>query len=68
MVPKAWGGMEIGEKADALNRYTTDCLQQLKDAKVDVGMVQLGNETNGSLCRKTARENITNHKEADSRT
>lgn len=53
MVPKAWVGMEIDEKADALNRYTTDCLQQLKDAKVDVGMVQLGNETNGSLCGET---------------
>ena len=58
MVPKAWVGMEIDEKADALNRYTTDCLRQLKDAKVDVGMVQLGNETNGSLCGETAWGNI----------
>ena len=58
MVPKAWVGMEIDEKADALNRYTTDCLQQLKDAKVDVGMVQLGNETNGSLCGETTWGNI----------
>lgn len=67
MVPKAWVGMEIDEKADALNRYTTDCLQQLKDAKVDVGMVQLGNETNGSLCGETAWGNICYLMEAGSR-
>ena len=67
MVPKAWVGMEIDEKADALNRYTTDCLQQLKDAKVDVGMVQLGNETNGSLCGETTWGNICYLMEAGSR-
>ena len=67
MVPKAWVGMEIDEKADALNRYTTDCLQQLKDAKVDVGMVQLGNETNGSLCGETTWGNICQLMEAGSR-
>lgn len=67
MVPKAWVGMEIDEKADALNRYTTDCLQQLKDAKVDVGMVQLGNETNGSLCGETAWGNICYLMESGSR-
>ena len=50
MVPKAWAGMEIEEKTDALYAYTKDCLEQLKKAKVDVGMVQIGNETNGTFC------------------
>ena len=50
MVPKAWVGMSIEEKSQALYDYTVDCLKQLKKAKVDVGMVQIGNETNGSLC------------------
>ncbi len=50
MVPKAWKGMEIEEKTEALYQYTLDCLNKLKEAKVDVGMVQLGNETNGSMC------------------
>lgn len=50
MAPKAWEGMKIEEKVDALYAYTRDSLQKLKDAGVDVGMVQLGNETNGKLC------------------
>lgn len=50
MVPKAWVGMDIDTKSEALYQYTKECLQKMKDAKVDVGMVQIGNETNGSLC------------------
>ena len=50
MVPKAWKGMTIEQKCDALYEYTRDCLQKLKAAGVDVGMVQIGNETNGALC------------------
>ncbi len=50
MVPKAWKGMGIDEKAEALYQYTKECLQKLVDAGVDVGMVQIGNETNGSMC------------------
>ncbi len=50
MVPKAWRGMSIEEKTEALYEYTKDCLKQLKDAGVVVGMVQIGNETNGAMC------------------
>ncbi len=50
MTPKAWKGMTIDQKKTALYEYTRDCLQKLKDAGVDVGMVQVGNETNGALC------------------
>ena len=50
MVPKAWRGMNIDEKSEALYEYTKDCLKQLKDAGVAVGMVQIGNETNGAMC------------------
>lgn len=48
--PKAWSDMKIDEKADALGSYTTESMQTLLDAGVDVGMVQIGNETNGSFC------------------
>lgn len=58
MVPKAWAGMQIEEKAAALGTYTTESLQKLRDAGVDVGMVQLGNETNGMLCDETIWMNI----------
>ncbi len=50
MVPKAWKGMKIDEKSEALYQYTKDCLQKLVDAGIDVGMVQIGNETNGAMC------------------
>ncbi len=50
MEPKAWSGMTIDEKADALYAFTKDSLDQLEAANVDVGMVQIGNETNGSFC------------------
>ena len=34
MVPKAWEGMDIDEKSEALYEYTRDCLQQLVDANL----------------------------------
>jgi arabinogalactan endo-1,4-beta-galactosidase len=54
MVPKAWKNMNIDQKTEALYAYTKDCLQQLKKAGVDVGMVQIGNETNGTLCGESS--------------
>lgn len=58
MVPKAWVGMEIEEKTDAVYQYTKDCLEQLKAAGVDVGMVQVGNETNQYMCGEKIWFNI----------
>ena len=50
MAPKAWKNMDIDTKTQALYAYTKDCLQKLTDAGVAVGMVQIGNETNGAMC------------------
>ena len=50
MVPKAWKNMSFEEKTEALYQYTKECLKKLVDAGVDVGMVQIGNETNGAMC------------------
>ena len=50
MAPKAWKNMTIEEKTEALYQYTKECLTKLVDAGVDVGMVQIGNETNGAMC------------------
>ena len=49
-VPKAWAGMDVDAKAEALGAFTQDSLRALLDAGVDVGMVQVGNETNGYMC------------------
>ena len=58
MVPLAWKDMDIETKTEAVYEYTSDCLKQMKDAKVSVGMVQLGNETNGALCGEKTWFNI----------
>ena len=54
MTPKAWKNMNIDEKSEALYAYTKDCLDKLVAAGVDVGMVQIGNETNGAMCGESA--------------
>jgi len=58
MTPKAWVGMSLDEKATALYDYTLSGLQALKKAGVDVGMVQIGNETNGAMCGEKSWANI----------
>lgn len=58
MVPLAWKDMNITEKTDALYQYTKESLQLLKKAGVDVGMVQVGNETNGAMCGETDWESM----------
>lgn len=50
MVPKAWKDMDVVQMSEALYNYTKESLQKLVDAGVDVGMVQIGNETNGYMC------------------
>ncbi|MBQ8415101.1 MAG: glycosyl hydrolase 53 family protein, partial [Clostridia bacterium] len=50
MVPKAWAGMTSTQMSEALYQYTKESLQKLVNAGVDVGMVQVGNETNGYIC------------------
>ena len=58
MVPKAWQGMEIEEKTEAVYQFTKESLEQLKAAGVDVGMVQIGNETNQFMCGEKIWFNI----------
>jgi len=67
MAPKAWDGMKLDAKIEAVYNYTFDCLTQLKEAGVDVGMVQLGNETNGMLCGKKIWRSIYKLMDAGSR-
>ena len=50
MAPRAWAGLDAGAKAEALCRYTQDALEVLEAGGADVGMVQIGNETNGRFC------------------
>ncbi|MCC8167714.1 MAG: glycosyl hydrolase 53 family protein [Clostridiales bacterium] len=56
--PKAWEGMTVDEKADALAEYTAESLNTIIEAGADVGMVQIGNEINYGLAGETTTENI----------
>lgn len=48
-VPKAWESFTFEEKKQALYSYTKKSLKTLIDQEVNVGMVQIGNETNGAF-------------------
>lgn len=58
MVPLEWQGMNIEEKTQAVYDYTKECLLKLRDAGIDVGMVQMGNETNNLMCGEKTWFNI----------
>ena len=58
MVPKAWEGFTVEEKAQAIYDYTKESLELLKKEGVDVGMVQVGNETNGHVCGESNWANM----------
>ncbi len=67
MCPKAWEGMEIEEKKEALYEFTKDSLSKLKAAGADIAMVQLGNETNGKMSGEKIWMNIYYLMDAGSR-
>ena len=56
--PKAWKGMEIDEKAQALSDFTKESLTKIIKSGVNVGMVQIGNEINYGLAGETKILNI----------
>lgn len=57
--PKAWKSMSIDEKSEAVEEYTKDSLDKLIDAGVNVGMVQIGNETNNGVAGEKTWENMS---------
>ena len=54
MCPKAWEGMSLEEKETALYEFTKESLIQILNAGVNVGMVQVGNETNNGMAGETS--------------
>jgi arabinogalactan endo-1,4-beta-galactosidase len=57
--PKAWEGMSLEEKSEALYDFTKTSLSEMLDAGVDVGMVQIGNEINYGMSGETKIANVT---------
>jgi len=58
MAPKAWEGMNVTQKSEALYDFTRDSLVQLIDSGADVGMVQIGNEINNGIAGVTDWPNM----------
>jgi len=57
--PKAWTNMNLEEKGKALYEYTKESLQRFMEEGVDVGIVQIGNETTNAFCGENNWKNIT---------
>ncbi len=49
IAPKAWAGMDLAEKEEAIAAYTRESLARILDAGGDVDMVQIGNETTNGM-------------------
>ena len=56
--PKAWNDMTVDEKEDAIYAYTVESLKEIQNNGVEIGMVQVGNETTGGICGEVDKENI----------
>lgn len=57
-VPKAWRDKTVDEKAELIKDFAYTNTKMLIDSGVDVGMVQVGNETNAFFCGESEWENI----------
>lgn len=57
--PKAWATYTVAETVAAVGQFTTATLQSMKDAGVDVAMVQVGNETNNAVAGLTGWDNMS---------
>ncbi len=58
-VPKAWVGLDMEAKTEALYQFTYDSLCEIAEAGGEIGMVQLGNEINNALCSEISMGNIS---------
>lgn len=58
MVPKSWSSMNLSEKEAALYDYTKISLESLINEGINIGMVQVGNETNYCFCGETSWDSI----------
>lgn len=58
MVPKAWENLSLEEKSEALATYTKESLLTMLDEGLDIGMVQVGNETTTGLAGETNWKSI----------
>lgn len=56
--PKDWTGYSLDWKKDAVYNFTVSALTEISEAGADIGMVQIGNETNGFFCGVSDMDDI----------
>lgn len=56
--PKAWKGMNLEQKSDALYDFTVTSLTDILNAGIDVCMVQVGNEINKGMSGETFMSSV----------
>ncbi len=56
--PKEWEGYTVAQKETAIYEYTKESLTYLKNKGVDIGMVQIGNETTSKFCGESDWNNM----------
>ncbi len=56
--PKSWKGYDVYRKSQAIKEYTSSCLSLIADTGVEIGMVQIGNETTTGMCGEYDWNNI----------
>ena len=49
IIPAAWSGYDTQKISDALVKHTTEVLGTLKDKKIDIKWIQIGNEVNSGM-------------------
>ncbi|MGM0920357.1 MAG: glycosyl hydrolase 53 family protein [Bacillota bacterium] len=57
--PKAWENLSFEDKKAALYDFTKESLQKMIDEGIDIGMVQIGNETTNGMAGEYEWSNIT---------
>lgn len=57
--PKAWSEYTLEQKKEAVSSFTTSSLKTIINAGAEVGMVQVGNETNNGICGETSFSNMS---------
>lgn len=65
--PKVWSSYTLAQKEEAVYNFTLESLSTLRSAGVDVGMVQVGNETNNGVCGESDWTNVSKLFSAGSR-
>lgn len=56
--PKAWKNFSVSQKEQAVKEFTSSSLKKIAAAGAEIGMVQIGNETNTGMAGETDWQNV----------